>query len=294
MCPCSTLYWSETMKPAPFAYQRAENLSDVFAIFAAHGDEVRLLAGGQSLIPIINMRLATPEVLLDINGIKELEGVLVENGKLRIGALTRLRDLSNNPDIITHVPLLAMAAPHIAHTAVRNRGTVGGSLCHADPAAELPACMIALDAKINIASASSTRQVNANDFVTGIFDTSLASNEILTSVDIPLPISNQQIGFDELARRHGDYAMVGLAAKGVCADGNFSDLNLVYFSVADRPILAIKTMAAVTDNRDTVTALDEDLANAIDDLHTSAITKKHLAGILLNRVLEQMRGGEPS
>ena len=187
-----------------------------------------------------------------------------------------------------------MAAPHIAHTAIRNRGTIGGSLCHADPAAELPACLIALDASINIASAKNTRQVAASKFITGVFDTNLADNEILTSVDIPLPISGQRIGFDELARRHGDYAMVGLAAKGVFTDGHFSELNLVYFSVADRPILAIKTMAAVTDNRDMVTALDEDLANAVDDLHASATTKRYLASILLKRVLEQMREGGSS
>ena len=282
------------MKPAPFAYQRAETLNDVFAAFAAYGDEVRLLAGGQSLMPIVNMRLATPEVLLDINGIRELDGILVKDNNLRIGALTRLQDLANSPEIAAYAPLLAMAATHIAHTAIRNRGTIGGSLCHADPAAELPACLIALDANINIASANETRQVAASEFITGVFDTCLAENEIVTSLDVPLPVPNQRVGFDELARRHGDYAMVGLAAKSVYTNAIFSKLNLVYFAVADRPVLAMNTMAAVSDNRDIIMALDQDLANAVDDLHTSATTKRHLAGILLSRVLEQMGKGEPS
>lgn len=282
------------MKPSAFVYTRAESLDDVFAAFAEHGDDARLLAGGQSLMPILNMRLAEPDILVDINDIDELNGVAVVDGHLRVGALTRHRELASNADIAAHAPLLRLAAPHIAHPAIRNRGTFGGSLCHADPAAELPACVIALSAKMNIAGPGGTRTVAATDFIEGIFDTCLADDEILTSVDIPLPGDDQVFGFDELARRHGDYAIAGLAASATRRGTELDDLRLVYFSVADRAVLASQTMAAVTAGGDTASALAADLADAMDDLHSSAATKRHLAGVLLDRVLDRMRGGDRS
>jgi len=285
------------MKPASFDFVRAATLDDVFAAFQQHGDDAQILAGGQSLMPILNMRLATPEVLVDINGIDELNGISVNDGFLRIGALTRHCDLLASPEIAAHAPLLTLAAPHIAHPAIRNRGTFGGSLCHADPAAELPACVIAAGARINVAGPGGRRSVEAAGFFHGIFDTDLAADEILTSVDLPLLTTDERVGFQELARRHGDYAVAGLAMKATVSAGKVSGATLVYFSVADQPLVAPAAAGALDGHAvsdplsDTVmAALDNDLTHVIDDLHTSAAGKRHLAGVLLGRVLAEMAG----
>ena len=285
------------MKAAPFDFVRATALSDVFAAFERHGDDARIVAGGQSLMPMMNMRLAAPRVLVDINHIAELNGVSETDGTLRIGALTRHRDLGTSALVAQHVPLLKLATPHIAHPAIRNRGTFGGSLSHADPAAELPACAIASDAIINVTSRRGDRAIKAIDFFLGIFNTALEPDEVLVSVDIPVIGATERVAFDELARRQGDYALVGLAAKGTIEGKTFKDLRLVFFSVADRPILATETIATLEGkdySPDTVTvaeaALEVDLQDIDSDLHTSAATKTHLARVLVGRVLAELAG----
>ncbi|MEK9724962.1 MAG: xanthine dehydrogenase family protein subunit M [Rhodospirillaceae bacterium] len=281
------------MKPAPFEFVRAASLDETFGAIARFGDDARILAGGQSLMPILNMRLAQPSALIDINGIQELSGIAVVDGKLRIGALTRHAELLTSADVARHAPLLAQAAPHIAHPAIRNRGTIGGSLAHADPAAELPACVLAHDATLNIAGPNGTRAVAAADFFQGIFETALDHGEILTSVDIPPMAGGAVAAFDELARRHGDYAVTGLAAVGSARGGSFAGLRVVFFALADRPVLAANAAAALegqSDLTDAVrAALADDLADVADDLHTSAATKRHLAGVLLGRVLATIK-----
>ncbi len=287
------------MKAAPFDYFQAATLDEVIAAFQRFGDEACILAGGQSLMPLLNMRLADPQVLIDINHIAELQGVSLIDGHVRIGALTRHSELARSADIAQHAPLLKLAAPHIAHPAIRNRGTIGGSLSHADPAAELPACVIASNARINLAGPNGTRTVAAGEFFQGIFETTLAAGEILTSVDIPLLGADDVVAFDELARRSGDYAAAGIAAKGTRADGGLRDLRIVFFSIADRPLLAEKTMAAVADltwSDETAAAaraaFDADLTDLADDLHTSAATKKHLAWVLCGRAMTELAGSD--
>ena len=283
------------MKAAPFDYVRATALNDVFDAFERHGDEAQIVAGGQSLMPILNMRLAAPRVLVDINHIAELGGVSLTDGALRIGALTRHRDLGASALVAQHVPLLNLATPHIAHPAIRNRGTFGGSLSHADPAAELPACAIASDALINVTSRRGDRAIKAVDFFLGIFNTALEPDEILVSVDIPVIGATERVAFAELARRRGDYAIVGLAAKGTVDGRIFRNLRLVFFSVADRPIMATETIAAL-EGRDyspktikaAEDALEADLHGIDKDLHSSAATKSHLARVLVGRVLSQL------
>lgn len=287
------------MKPAPFEYVQAASLDDVFGAIAEYGDEARIVAGGQSLMPILNMRLASPRVLIDINGIAELSGITVADGVLRIGALTRHRELLHSPVVAEHAPLLRLAAPHIAHPAIRNRGTFGGSLCHADPAAELPACIVASGACLHIRGPNGSRAVDAADFFAGVFETALAADEVLTAVDIPLIKDGERVAFDELARRHGDYAIVGLAAKARTAEGTFSDVSLVFFSIADRPLAATNAAAALQGQPATSPASDpvkaallSDLAEAAGDLHTTADAKRQMAAVLLDRVLADLAGGD--
>ncbi len=287
------------MKAASFDFVRATALSDVFAAFERYGDEARILAGGQSLMPILNMRLAAPQVLVDINQVAELSGISENHGTLRIGALTRHRDLGASALVAQHAPLLKLATPHIAHPAIRNRGTFGGSLSHADPAAELPACPIASDAVINVTSRRGNRAIKAADFFSGVFQTALEPGEVLASVDIPVVGATERVAFAELTRRRGDYALVGLAAKGTVDGRKFGNLRLVFFSVADRPIVAKETGAALEGkdySLETVKAaedaLEADLHEVVADLHSSVATKCHLARVLVGRVLSQLVGSE--
>lgn len=283
------------MKPAPFEYIRATALDDVFAAFSRFGDEARIIAGGQSLMPILNIRLASPEALVDINDIEELKGISVEGDYVRIGALTRHRELLSSPEIARHAPLFRLAAPYIAHPAIRNRGTFGGSISHADPAAELGACVVASGGRINVAGPNGKRTLDADGFFLGTFETELAEDEILTDVEIPVIGPGERVGFDELARRSGDYATVGLAARGRTDSGVIEDIWPVFFSVSDRPVMARKAAAtlkgrAISDacDDDVLAALGEDLSETGDDLHTSAEGKRHMAGVLLTRVLGTM------
>src|ERR1700752_1013666 len=226
------------MKASAFAYARATSVANALDLLAAHGDRAKVLSGGQSLIPAMNLRLLPPELIVDIGGLKELRGIAVRGETLVIGALTRHVELLKSPGIAKHAPLLADAVAHVAHPAIRNRGTLGGSLAHADPASELPACMLALDATIIVRGQASERRIEAKDFFTGIYQTALSAEELLVAVELPAVQKDSVHFFHEFARRHGDCAIVGLAAQAIVRGGVFADLRIALFAVGDRPVLA--------------------------------------------------------
>jgi aerobic carbon-monoxide dehydrogenase medium subunit len=275
------------VKPAAFAYAKARSLDDAIRLLGAHQGEAKLLAGGQSLIATLNMRLSSPSLLVDINGVAGLEGIRVANGMVEIGALTRHATLERSSDIAKHAPLIALAMPHIAHPAIRNRGTIGGSLAYADPAAELPACLVALDGEIDIAGPAGKHSVKAGEFFKGLFETALGPHDVLSAVRVPAATPQTRVGFAELARRHGDYAMVGLAAVAQARD-----IRLVYFGVGETPVRARKAESALAAGSidDAVQALDLDPP---DDIQATGAVKKHLAGVLLRRVAAQMMEPRP-
>lgn len=280
------------MKAPAFAYARPTSLAEVFDCLDG-GEGVRLLAGGQSLIPALNMRLSAPSLLVDLNRVSGLSGISETKVAVRIGAMTRHRDLAESPVVAARLPLIAKAVPHIAHQAIRNRGTIGGSLALADPSTELPACCLALDATIIAASRKGERAIAAKDFFLGIYETALAADEVLVAIEFPVPAAGSVSGFDELARRHGDYAMIGLAAQGVRSGGAWTALKLAFFGAGDRPLLADEAAKVLIAGKGIAAAqatLDGALSPS-DDGECSAKTKMHLARVLLGRVVAAMEGG---
>ncbi len=281
------------MKAPDFEYVRVQSLAAALGQLGA-GDDVSLLAGGQSLIASLNLRLSSPRRLIDISRIPEMAGIRLGSSSMSIGALTKHCEIESAPLVRQHLPLLAMAAPHIAHPAIRNRGTIGGSLALADPAAEWPACCLALDAVIEVASLRGVRRLAARDFFLGLYTTALESDEIITSVEFPVPSKGSRSGFSELARRHGDYAMVGLAAQGQWIAGRCMALKLVFFSVSDRPVLAHKAASLLISGeglKAAQDALQQDIDFSGDDVCSSA-TRLHLAKVLLERVMIEMENHE--
>jgi carbon-monoxide dehydrogenase medium subunit len=278
------------VKPAPFAYQKARSLEEAIALLAEK--DAKLLAGGQSLIATLNMRLSSPALLIDINGIGGLDAIALKRGSVEIGALARHVHVERSETIAKQAPLIARAMPHIGHPAIRNRGTIGGSIAFADPAAELPACLLALDGEIEATGPTGKRSVKAQDFFKGLFETALAPQEVLTGVRLPAATKDTRTGFAELARRHGDYAMVGLAASARADGKRLADVRLAYFGVGDIPIRAKKAEAALADGSidAAVEALDLD---PHDDVQATAKVKKHLAGVLLRRVAMQLTETRP-
>jgi len=287
------------MKPPPFDYAAPESLEEVLDLLAEHGPEAKLLAGGQSLIPVLNFRLAQPALLVDLNGLAELAFIDPgEDGALRIGALTRQRALERDAEVARHAPLLAEAVPWIAHPQIRNRGTVGGSLAHADPAAELPAVAVALEARFRLVSRDGERWVEAADYYRGLFDTALAPGEVLAEVHIAPCPPRTGWAFLEQARRRGDYAQVGLAAGlHLDEDGSCRQARLVFLSVGNRPLVASRAAAVLEGQRPGEEGFDEALAEAaeiaageiepVDDVHASADFKRHLAGVLTRRAVHR-------
>jgi carbon-monoxide dehydrogenase medium subunit len=282
------------VKPAPFAYAKAKSVEHAIELLARPDGEARLLAGGQSLIATLNMRLSAPKLLIDLNGVKSLSGIAVKNGMVEIGALTRHVDAERSSDIVKHAPLIALAIPNIGHAAIRNRGTLGGSIAFADPAAELPACLLALNGEIEIAGAKGKRAVKTDDFFKGLFETALGPGDVLTAIRLPVATQDSRVGFAEFARRHGDYAMVGLAASAKKNGKGLSDVRLAYFGVGDTPVRARKAEAALASGSldEAVKALANDL-NPPDDVQATGATKKHLAGVLLRRVTKQLLETRP-
>jgi carbon-monoxide dehydrogenase medium subunit len=274
------------VKPAPFAYARARSVDEAVALLGETPD-AKLLAGGQSLMATLNMRLSAPPLLIDINGIGGLDGIAVKNGAVEIGALTRHAQAERSRDIAQHAPLIALAMPQIAHPAIRNRGTIGGSISFADPAAELPACLLALGGEVDIAGPKGKRTVKADDFFKGLFETALGPSDILTTIRVPAATKDTRVGFAELARRHGDYAIVGLAASAKAGGKGLKDARLAFFGVGATPVRAKKAEAALAngDVEAAVKALDLDPP---DDVQANGTVKKHLAGVLLRRVAKQL------
>jgi len=279
------------VKPAAFAYAKARSLDHALELLQGE-PESKVLAGGQSLMPTLNMRLSAPRLLVDINHIHDLRDIVRNGDWLEIGALVRHTQAEQAPDIARLAPLIAMAMPHIAHPAIRNRGTIGGSIALADPAAELPACLVALDGEIEIAG-KGKRLVKAEAFFKGLFETALGPNDILTHVRVPVARAGDRFGFAELARRHGDYALVGLAARATAEGSALRDIRLVYFGVGVTPVRAKAAEGELAggDVEAAVAALEDDL-NPTDDVHASAAARQHLAGVLLTRVAKQLRGGK--
>jgi aerobic carbon-monoxide dehydrogenase medium subunit len=282
------------VKAPAFDYVRVRSLGEALSLLAEHGERAKIIAGGQSLVPALNLRLLAPALLIDIGGLDELRTISVDGGTLHIGALARHVDVERSPEIARHAPLLARAAAHVGHPAIRNRGTIGGNLAHADPASEFPACALALEARMMIAGPHAERSVVADQFFRGVYETALAPREILTSIEVPAMRAEERFAFLELARRSGDYALVGLAARASVIEAILSDVRLAYFAVGVVPRLAAKAAAhlagrAVSEAAlaQAEAALAEDL-EPHDDLHASAGTRLHLARVLLRRALAEL------
>ena len=276
------------MKPAAFAYAKAQSLDHAVELLGRQ--DARVLAGGQSLIATLNMRLDAPQMLVDINGIASLDGIVLKGDHLEIGAMVRHAGAMQSIVIAQHAPLIANALPHIGHPAIRNRGTIGGSVALADPAAELPACLLALAGEVDISGPNGRRTVKADDFFRGLFETALGSQDVLTAIRVPAASALMRYGFAELARRHGDYAIVGLAA---CARVDFSEIRLVFFGVGATPVRARGAEATLVNGgfaqADAAVATLADDLDPDDDLQASGKVKKHLAGVLLRRVARQLQ-----
>ena len=279
------------MKAAAFDYVKPRSLDQVISLLQEHGDDARLLAGGQSLLASLNMRLSEPRLLVDITGLDALRGISVQGGTLRIGALATHTEIEGSPLIAQVAPLLAAAAPHIAHRAIRNAGTWGGSIAHADPAAEWPACLLALGGTVVARGPKGERRIAADDFFQGLYATALEADEVLVAAEIPLATAENWFAFDELARRRGDYAIVGLAITGRRRGGVLADTRIVLMGVDSTPRRARRTEALL--NGKTFDAAIAATAAAslraeiepLPDLTNSPGTKRHLAGVLLQRLL---------
>lgn len=284
------------MKAPPFSYLRAASLADIFIKWEAAGADARLLAGGQSLLASLAFRLSTPSTLVDVSRVPELTGISVAGGKIRVGALTTHAELGAHPLVREEVPLLAAAVPLIAHPAIRNRGTIGGSLAYADPAAELPACCVALAAEIVARSASAERRIPAAQFFTGLYATALGEKELITAIEFPVRKAQQRSAILELARRSGDYAMAGVVAQAQFKDAEFTDGRLVFFGVGETPVAANAAVAVLTGSPLTDAAIARAEAALATDLnppadqHASSDMRRHLARVLLGRVLRQLAG----
>jgi carbon-monoxide dehydrogenase medium subunit len=274
------------VKAAPFAYLRASSLPDALEKFAA-SDNPRWLSGGQSLLPALALRLDTPGALIDISRLAELRGIALRSDVLHIGAGTRHAELASDPLVAVHAPLLAQAAPHIAHPAIRTRGTLGGSLALADPAAELPACALALEATIVLRGPAGERRVAAPQFHRGLYETALTPGEVLTALEVPALAHGWRSCLMELCRRSGDYAIVGLAAHARVADGRIAEARLAFFGVGTTPVRAARAEAALPDVTAAQAALEHDL-DPPGDLHGPPALRKHLARVLLGRAAAKL------
>jgi carbon-monoxide dehydrogenase medium subunit len=279
------------MKAAAFNYAKPASLAQVFELLQTHGDDARLLAGGQTLMATLNMRLSEPHLVVDITGIQALRGISVQGAVLRIGALVTHTDIEFSPLVAQHAPLLKTAAPHIAHRAIRNSGTWGGSIAYADPAAEWPTCLLALGGAVVAQSSRGERRIAADDFFTGLYSTALAPDEVLTSCEIPLAAADHWFGFSELARRHGDYAIVGMAATARRQGRALQGVRIALLGIAATPVRALKAEALLEGR-----PLDQELVaqavaclraeiEPLPDLTNTPDTKRHLAGVLLQRML---------
>jgi len=282
------------MKAPAFDYVKPKDLDEAFAYLKQYGSGGQILAGGQSLMAILNLGLAMPEVLIDITGIDGLKDVVVTDHQVRVGALVTHAKLQTNPDIARHVPLLAQCIPHVAHMAIRNAGTMGGSMALSDPAAEYPAVALALNAVITLQSAKGSRDVLASDYFLGLYSTARTDDELLVAVSFPKVKANQVMVFDELTRRRGDYALCGLAAAFDTNGPQIIAARLAYLSMGDTPVLATHAAAALVGQpltEDTISAAQAALVHDLSplgDLHGSTEGKLQWARVLLARSVRQI------
>jgi carbon-monoxide dehydrogenase medium subunit len=281
------------MKPAPFRYVAARTIDHALQLKAEHGDEARFLAGGQSLVPTMNFRLTQPEILIDINPLAELAGMRHDVAdRVRIGALTRYGKLERDPAVAQVLPLIHEALPHIAHPQIRNRGTIGGNLSHADPASEMPAIVVALAGRLRAQSAKGERWIDAQDFFVGALSTALEADEMLTEVELPVAPPHSGACFMEVSRRRGDFAIIGVACTiTLDADGNCAEARIGLCNAGDGPVFAAEASESLAGRP--VDAADIDQAadlvqNAIDpggSIHASKAFQRHIAGVLTKRTL---------
>lgn len=283
------------MKPAPFKYHAPHSLEEALSLMNQHADEAKLLAGGQSLVPAMNFRVVQPSLLIDLNRVQEMAYISEDKNALRIGAMARERQLEFNTSIETRTPLLHEAVPFIAHPQIRNRGTVGGSIVNADPAAELPVLMLALDARLKAQSISGERWIDAKDFFVGMFTTALEPNEILVEIELPFMSAHTGWSFMEVAPRAGDYALMGVAAL-VTLDENrkCTHAKLVYLNAGDGPVDAkdaAKSLEGETLSdavmESAATMASEKEINPFGNVHTSPEFQRHLAKVLTQKALKQ-------
>ena len=283
------------MKAAAFDYTKVSTVDEAVQVLARHAGSAQILAGGQSLMAMMNLRLAQPQLLVDISGIASLKGIQVQGQVLHIGALTTHHALLQSDLVARHAPLLAQAVPHVAHLAIRNVGTIGGSLALADPAAEYPAVALALNATLVAMGPNGQRRIAVADYFKGLYQTALAPDELLLGVEIPLAQSNQRFHFDELSRRRGDYAMVGLACALTLDATRVKEARLALLAVGDGPVLAhgaMQALAGQSITEATIQAAQQALAQDLQpngDLQADPATKIHLARVLLGRALNALR-----
>ncbi len=284
------------MKPAPFKYVAPSSLEQALEIMSEHGTEAKLLAGGQSLIPVMNFRLAYPTLIVDLNRVTELGRLQApDNGELRVGAMVRQRQLEHDPIVAQRAPLVHETMPHVAHSQIRNRGTLGGSLAHADPAAELPVIMVTLRARFRLRKKGGERWVDAESFYQSLFTTALEPEEILDEIWIPTMPRHGGWAFLEFARRHGDYAQAGVAAiidlddSGLCRGA-----RLVFLNVGEIPMAADRTVTALIGHAPSAALIAEVAQEAarneiepVGDIHATAKYKRHLAAVLAERAMRQ-------
>lgn len=253
------------MKPSPFQYRRVSSVQEAIHLLATNPDS-RIIAGGQSLVPMMNLRVAAPDLIIDISRLNDLNSITVSKAWVRIGALVRHREIETSETILKNLPLLRLAVASVAHQAVRNRGTFGGSISHADPAAEFPACAVLLDATMEAISINGPREIAAREFFQGPFTTALRSDELLVAVRVPIA-SGYHFSFHELSRRQGDFALAGIAARAQI-HGSIWNTEWVAFGVGDRPIL-LSAVQQLFSNRDANSVRDEEIfAAAGKDLET--------------------------
>ena len=282
------------MKPAKFNYVRAESVEQALDLLGQHAGSAKILAGGQSLNPTLNMRLSAPDLLIDINGLDDLKGIELAAGMLRVGALTRHAEIEQSELVATHAPLLKKAIGHVAHAAIRNRGTIGGNVSLADPASELPACCVAMDARLTIQNKQGARVTRARDYFRDLYETDLQENELLTSIAFPVAGEATVCAFREFVRRRGDFASTGLAVNAEFENGVFTSFSPVFFAVANTPVLAAgvaQRLVNVTLTKErieqAIAAVDDDV-DITGDTYMSTEMKQHLAKHYLREVIEEL------
>jgi carbon-monoxide dehydrogenase medium subunit len=284
------------MKPAKFEYHAPESIGDVTSLLAEHGDDAKVLAGGQSLVPMLNMRLTRFEHIVDLNRVGELSGIERANGTLTVKAMTRQTAAERDPSV-SAVPLLAQAIPQIGHFQIRNRGTIGGSIAHADPASELPAVALALDAELEVAGPGATRRVPASEFFVGTWTTSLGDDELLTATHFPVWEGRSGFVVDEIARRSGDFALAGVVCAVQLDDaGTVSRSAISFFGMAPTPVRARQAESALNGSSSTELDLREIGQLAVadtdpsPDVHASAEYRTHVGAHLAERALDRALG----